>query len=270
MSAPTPATEPSREPERTRQQLETQYNEIAALAGGLAHEVRNPLSTIRMNLELIVEEVQGSGDPHLRRTLTKLERIRKECLHLEDILTAFLQFARAGELQLQTVDLGDFVTQFIDVFQPQVEERKVVLIPHLAADLPPVRIDLRLMRQVLMNLALNALQAMPEGGQLELQTYASDGCVHLEIIDTGCGIPTAARDRVFQVFFSTKPLGSGLGLPTARKIVEAHGGQITCDSEVGRGTRFRISLPECPSGPQQSASLPASEDAGSGGKPALP
>ena len=271
MSSQIPSPAPSREPERTRQQLETQYNEIAALAGGLAHEIRNPLSTIRMNLELIVEEVQGSADPHLRRTLTKLERIRKECLHLEDILSAFLQFARAGELQLETVDLGDFVTQFMELFQPQADEQKVVLIPHLAADLPPVRIDPRLMRQVLMNLALNALQAMPEGGQIELQTYAGDGWVHLEIIDTGCGIAAAARDRVFQIFFSTKPLGSGLGLPTARKIVEAHGGRITCDSEVGRGTRFRISLPVSVGDPLHSGDPAAPSMAGEAdAKPALP
>jgi signal transduction histidine kinase len=94
-----------------------------------------------------------------------------------------------------------------------------------------------------MNLALNAQQAMPEGGLLELQTHAGNGGVVLEIIDTGRGIDERVRDKVFEVFVSTKPGGSGLGLPTAQKIVAAHGGTITCDSEPGKGTRFVITLP---------------------------
>lgn len=220
-----------------------QYAEIAQLAGGLAHEIRNPLSTIRMNLDLLSEEVEELEDPRVRRMVTKLDRIRRECLHLEDILTAFLQFARAGELQLETADLGKLVSEFIEVFTPQAQQQQIVLSPHLAMNLPTVRIDPRLMRQVLMNLALNSQQAMPSGGQIVFQTYARDGRVCLEIIDTGKGIPPAARERLFQVFFSTKPAGSGLGLPTVRKIVEAHGGTVACDSEVGKGTRFVVSLP---------------------------
>ena len=223
--------------------LEAEYTEIARLAGGLAHEIRNPLSTIRMNLELLSEDVEESEDPRLRRMTTKLDRIRKECLHLEEILTAFLQFARVGELQLEAVDLGDLVRDFIEVYQPQAASGRVTLIPHLAADLPTVAIDERLLRQVLTNLVLNAQQAMPKGGQIEFQTYADTGRVCLAIIDTGTGISEAARAKLFDVFFSTKPGGSGLGLPTARKIVEAHGGRIACDSEPGKGTRFVVSLP---------------------------
>lgn len=226
-----------------RARLQAQYAEIATLAGGLAHEIRNPLSTIRMNLDLLAEEVEETDDPRVRRMSTKLERIRRECLHLEEILTAFLQFARAGELRLEEADLGQLVREFIDVYRPQAEGRRIVLSPHLASNLPTVRVDPRLMRQVLLNLVLNAQQALPKGGQIELQTYAAGDQVCLAIIDNGCGIPEAARPHLFEVFFSTKPAGSGLGLPTARKIVEAHGGTIRCDSEVGKGTRFTISLP---------------------------
>lgn len=94
-----------------------------------------------------------------------------------------------------------------------------------------------------MNLALNAQQAMPNGGLLELQTYFRDGRVHLDLIDNGSGMDERTREKMFQAFFSTRAAGSGLGLPTARKIIEAHGGTISCESEPDRGTRFTVSLP---------------------------
>jgi signal transduction histidine kinase len=131
-------------------------------------------------------------------------------------------------------------------YQPEAERHGIELRPHLASDLPRVRADRKLLRQVLLNLALNAQQAMPEGGLLEWQTYDRDGRVCLDVIDTGCGISEVARSKLFQVFFSTKPGGNGLGLPTVRKIVEAHGGTIQCESEPGRGTRFTIRLPAAP------------------------
>lgn len=242
--SPVPApSQPAPWDEDQRQRLLTQYAEIATLAGGLAHEIRNPLSTIRMNLELLVEDLQQSDDPRQKRMLAKAERIQRECGHLNDILAAFLQFARAGELVLAEEDLGVLVEDFVRFYQPEAQRHGIEISPHLAAGLPPVRADRNLFRQVLLNLALNAQQAMPEGGLLELQTSARGDQVCLDVIDTGCGIAEAARQKLFQVFFSTKPGGSGLGLPTARKIIEAHGGTIVCDSAPGRGTRFTISLP---------------------------
>lgn len=230
-------------PDSERERLQQQYAEIATLAGGLAHEIRNPLSTIRMNLELLGEDLEESDDPILHRSLKKLARIRQECTHLEDILSAFLKFARAGQLDLERVDLAEVVTEFVDFYRPQAAEYKVELSPHLAGNLPPVSIDRSLMKQVFMNLALNAQQAMPDGGEITIQVFADGPTVRLEIIDTGTGMSPRAKDSMFQVFFSTKPGGSGLGLPTVRKIIEAHGGDIRCDSEPGRGTRFTITLP---------------------------
>ena len=232
--------------DQQRRRLLDQYAEIATLAGGLAHEIRNPLSTIRLNLELLAEDLQQLSDPRQRRMLGKVERIQHECRHLDDILAAFLQFARAGELELSDEDLGSIVEEFVRFYQPEAERHGIELRPHLASDLPRVRADRNLLRQVLLNLALNAQQAMPEGGLLEWQTYEKGSCVCLDVIDTGCGISEAARAKLFQVFFSTKPGGNGLGLPTARKIVQAHGGTIRCESEPGRGTRFTISLPAAP------------------------
>jgi two-component system, NtrC family, sensor histidine kinase HydH len=226
-----------------RQRLQRQYNEIALLAGGLAHEIRNPLSTIRMNLDLLFEELARCEHPNVPRMERKLRTISSECGHMEEVLEAFLQFARAGELQLEEVDLGEVIRSFLDVYQPEAQRYGIEVRPHFPADLPRVRLDRRLIRQVLTNLVQNAQQAMPGGGILELQTYVREGHIVLEIIDTGCGMDEAAREKMFQVFYSTKPTGSGLGLPTVRKIVEAHHGTITCESELGRGTKFTLRFP---------------------------
>lgn len=229
--------------DRERQRLLDQFAEIAALAGGLAHEIRNPLSTISLNLNLLSEELQAAESARDRRMLNKVLTIQQECRHLQGILDAFLQFARLGELKLQPVDLGEIVTDFVRFYEAEAAERGIDISPHLAADLPLIQGDSDLLRQVLMNLARNAQQAMPDGGLLELQAYRDGDTVVLEVIDNGIGMDERTRSKMFQAFFSTRQAGSGLGLPTVRKIVEAHGGSISCESEPFRGTRFRISLP---------------------------
>lgn len=226
-----------------RQRLLAQYAEIAALAGGLAHEIKNPLSTINLNLELLAEDFAGSEESRDRRAQKKIEVVRRECRRLQSILDEFLKFARVGEIDSVEADLNQAVTEFIEFYRPQAAEGGIEISPHLSPDLPGVRLDLMLFRQVLLNLALNAQQAMPKGGLLELQTRVQDGWVRLDLIDNGAGMDERTLSRIFQVFFSTKPGGSGLGLPTVRKIVEAHGGRIDVDSAPGRGTRFTILLP---------------------------
>jgi two-component system, NtrC family, sensor histidine kinase HydH len=226
-----------------RQRLLAQFREIASLAGGLAHEIRNPLSTISLNLDLLAEELKQAESPRDRRMLNKILTVQSECRHLRSILDAFLQFARVGELKLQTGDLNDLVREFVNFYQPDAAEHGIEISPHLDPDLPEIPLDGLLMRQVLMNLARNAQQAMPDGGLLELQTYRNGEAVCLEVIDNGRGMDERTRNRMFQAFFSTRTAGSGLGLPTVKKIVEAHGGTIVCDSEPGQGTRFHIRLP---------------------------
>jgi two-component system sensor histidine kinase HydH len=220
-----------------------QYEEVAALAGGLAHEIRNPLSTIGMLLELMAEDLQTPQSGRDRRMLAQIKTLQRECGHLEEILNAFLQFARLGEIELVESDVNQLVREFIEFYKPQAREHGIEISPHLASDLPRVNVDRALLRQMLLNLALNAQQAMPAGGIIELQTKWDDAGVQLACIDNGVGMDEATRAKLFNVFFSTKVGGSGLGLPTVRKIVEAHQGRIVCQSEPGRGTRFVISLP---------------------------
>jgi signal transduction histidine kinase len=238
-SVQTPGTLP--DDERTR--LLERYEQVAALAGGLAHEIRNPLSTIGMLLELMAEDLDATISARDRRLATRLQTVQTECRHLEEILNAFLQFARAGELTLAETDLNQLVRDFIDFYQPDAKVHRIEISPHLASDLPPILVDGSLLRQMLLNLARNGQQAMPAGGLLELQTSLRDGRVQLAIIDNGAGMDVATRSKLFQTFFSTKTTGSGLGLATVRKIVDAHHGTISCESEPGRGTRFLISFP---------------------------
>ena len=226
-----------------RERLQAQNLELATLAGGLAHEIRNPLSTIRMNLELLAEDLEEEESPNGRRMLDRVSKVQSECLNLEGVLNDFLQFSRAGQPDLSPCRLNDEVQSFLTFLEPQAEEQNVELRPLFDANLPAVQLDSKLMRQVLNNLARNALQAMPSGGTLEFLTMHRNGNVVLEVIDTGEGMDEKTVGRMFQAFFSTRSGGSGLGLPTVRRIIEAHGGTIACDSARGSGTRFTITLP---------------------------
>ncbi len=226
-----------------RERLQAQNIELATLAGGLAHEIRNPLSTIGMHLELLAEDLDDEQSARSRRMLERVNKLQHECHELEDILNAFLQFARAGEPQRDLCSLNETVTSYLEFLGPLAAEHNVEVRPHLDANLPEIELDAGLFRQVLSNLGRNALQAMPHGGTLELITTVRDQCIVLEVIDTGNGMDAKTRERMFQAFFSTRSGGSGLGLPTVRRIIEAHNGTISCDSEPGQGTRFTIQLP---------------------------
>ena len=228
------------------QKLVDQYTEIAQLAGALAHEIKNPLSTIRLNMELLAEDFAGSETPQHRRALTKIQVVQRECQRLQDLLDDFLRFTKVRRLKLEPSNLNEQVKRVIDFFQPKAREARIEVIDYLATDLPTVLLDREAFHGALLNLVLNAQQAMPQGGQLVIRTTPSHNGVLLDLIDTGCGMDEKTRSQIFNAFFSTKRGGSGLGLPTARKIIEAHGGEIDVQSELGRGTQFTIRLPVPP------------------------
>ncbi|MGQ9575901.1 MAG: two-component system sensor histidine kinase NtrB [Thermoguttaceae bacterium] len=230
--------------DEVNQKLVDQYTEIARLAGGLAHEIRNPLSTIRLNMELLAEDFSSQPDnPLHRRALAKVQVVQRECQRLQDLLDDFLNFAKVRRLKLEPSNLNDQVRQVLKFFQPKSAESRIEVLEFLAADLPTVLLDREAFHGALLNLLLNAQQAMPNGGQLVVRTNTTADGVALDLIDTGCGMDKDTLAQIFDAFFSTKPGGSGLGLPTARKIIEAHGGQILVQSEPGRGTQFTIKLP---------------------------
>ncbi len=233
--------EPSAE-ERNRRLIE-QYTEIARLAGGLAHEIKNPLSTIRLNMELLAEDLSAEESPRGRRALKKVQTVQRECQRLQDLLDHFLDFAKAHRLKLEPTDLNRQLRDVLDFFHPQAAEARIEVVDYLASDLPTVLLDREAFHGAMLNLVLNASQAMPNGGQLVVRTYGTAGGVALDLIDTGCGMDEATLEHVFDAFFSTRPGGSGLGLPTVRKIIEGHGGRIALQSAPGHGTRVTVHLP---------------------------
>jgi two-component system, NtrC family, sensor histidine kinase HydH len=228
------------------QKLRAQYAEIAQLAGGLAHEIRNPLSTLQLNMQLLVEDLQNPETPRERRALQRVERLHHEVQRLHGILENFLRFARIRDLELHPADLNQVVEELRDFYEPHATTKSIVIRTHFAAALPPVMLEPDLFKQALLNLVLNAEQAMSSGGELILTTRRDGPAVVLDVTDTGAGMTDEVRSRIFDAFFSTRPAGSGLGLPTTRKIIEAHGGTIHVQSEPGKGSRFTIRLPICP------------------------
>ncbi len=224
-------------------QLRAQYAEIAQLAGGLAHEIKNPLSTMTLNLDLLVEDLQGAETHRDRRVLKKLERVRRETGRLNDIVEDFLRFARVQDLRLVPADLNALVDDLRDFCEPQAVEQDVVIRTQYDPDLPLVPLDVDLFKQALWNLIRNAQHAMPDGGELILQTRRDGDQAILDVTDTGVGMDEQVAEQVFDAFFSTRPGGSGLGLPTTRKVIEAHGGSIGLDSVPGQGTMFTVRLP---------------------------
>ncbi|MFM7109122.1 MAG: two-component system sensor histidine kinase NtrB [Planctomycetaceae bacterium] len=233
-----------------RSRAET-YAEFAALVGGLAHEIRNPLSTIRLNMELLAEDF-AADDPESptrhrdRRARAKIDLVRQECDRLQKLLGDFLDFARQETLSLEPGSLNTELEQLLDFFAPRAREAGVEIVRYLDPELPAVRLDRETFRSAVLNLLLNAVQAMEAGGQLVVRTRPAGLGVLLELIDTGPGMDPETLAKAFQAFYTTKQGGSGLGLPTARKIVEAHGGTIDVETAPGRGTKVTIWLPAPP------------------------
>lgn len=224
-------------------ELLRQYHELAELAGSLAHEIKNPLSVIHMNADLLSEELTESEWPGRRRAEAKVEMIRQQCQRMENLLRDFLRFARMRDLEMTPGSLNEQIDSVLRLFQPQADKQGIEVTRYLDADLPSVMLHSDSLQASLINLVKNALESMDGGGELVVHTYSTPRGVALDLIDTGCGMDDRTALHMFEPFYSTKNGGSGLGLPTARKIIEAHGGRINVQSEVGRGTKFALEFP---------------------------
>lgn len=215
---------------------------LGELAAGIAHEVRNPLEAIKGAAQVI--EGTSGGDP----AVVKFTRIIKdEVTDLDRFLEGFLGLARPAPLRLEAVAASALADEALVLLEPLCGERGITLVRELAEDLPPVTGDPYQLKQVLINLCLNAVQAMPDGGTLTVATRPSptDGQegIALVVRDTGPGVAESVRQRIFEPFVTTKVGGSGLGLAVSRSIVERHGGRIGLTSEEGRGATFTVWLP---------------------------
>jgi signal transduction histidine kinase len=234
------------EVKKETQAPETDAQLLARLAGGLAHEIKNPLSTMAINLALLQEEWERAGiedQPHVRRSLKRVRTLQSEVSRLESILEEFLAFARGGRVNRAPEDLSRIVREVLDFVEPENQRQEIRQHADLLAGMPLVLVDETQIKQAILNLLVNARQAMPEGGELLVRTERLGNDMRLTVTDTGVGMTPGELERCFEVFWSNKKGGTGLGLASARRIVEEHGGSLSAVSELGRGTSFALLLP---------------------------
>ena len=217
--------------------------ELGTLTGGLAHEIKNPLSTVQLNLQLLREDLDPE-DPINARVLRRLETVQKETSRLRDIVDDFLRYAGKVELHKQPTDVNNLLEDLVDFLTPQAQLQRVQLRLKRADPGLVVPLDERHIKQTLLNFMINALQAMPEGGgEIILSARRSDDRAVIEVTDTGRGIEPEALPQIFDAYYSKKKGGTGLGLAIAKRLVEEHGGKVGVTSELGKGSVFRVELP---------------------------
>ena len=241
--------------------------ELGLLTGGLAHEIKNPLSTLQLNLQLLREDLEAQadrGDPAERgafgRMIRRVGSVHAEAGRLREILDDFLRYAGRLELDPRPLDLAASLEELVDFLAPQAQARRVRMETLVEGTLPPVRADARLVKQAAMNLLLNAVQHAPEGGTVTLrlapaiQPARRPGRnrttrrprltgVRVSVSDTGPGVAPEQREHIFEPYYTRRKGGTGLGLALTRRIVEAHGGRLELDNQAGRGATFTFDLP---------------------------
>lgn len=221
---------------------------IGKMAAHVTHEIRNPLSAMGLNVEMLEEELEGGTVDAREKTEVRnlLAAIRREVQRLEHLSEEYLRVARLPQPRMEADDVAAAVRDIVAFARPEIELAHCTVELHVEPRLPPALFDEAQLRQALLNLLRNAREAMPQGGPIDVRVAADGMSVVVDVDDRGGGIPEPIRARVFDPFFSTKGEGTGLGLAITRHIVEAHGGSVRCEPRDGGGTRFRIALPIAP------------------------
>ena len=215
---------------------------VGTMTAGLSHEIRNPLNAAALQLVVLERRVRKLARGNQASLLEPLQLVRDEIARLEHLLQDFLQFARPRELSTVPLELEPLIAAVTDLLVGEAERRGVRLERELPPDLPRVQGEDERLRQVVMNLALNALEATPKGGQVRIVARKRPEDVWIAVDDSGPGIDDQIRERIFEPFFSTKASGSGLGLPIVHAIVTQHGGAVGADASPLGGARFWFTL----------------------------
>ena len=215
---------------------------LTTMAAGVAHEIKNPLASMSIHLQLMRRQLDGDcADPEdLNESLVILE---EETERLNAIVSDYLMAVRPQNSAPRPSDLNALIVELVQFLRFEAEDARVRVVQILDEELPPVPLDEGSMKRVLLNLVKNALSAMPDGGELRLQTHREGDGVIIEVSDTGTGIPEEIQGKIFEPYFTTRDTGSGLGLTVVYKVVREHGGDLHMDSRPGHGTTFRITLP---------------------------
>ena len=227
--------------ERRTRQAE-RMAEIGSLTGGLAHEIKNPLSTVQLNLQLLAEDV-SPDDPAHGRIANRLGVVQRETSRLRDILEDFLRYAGRLELDRKPVELNQLLEELVDFFAAQAQAQRVQLRLKRSPQPLTANVDAKLIKQAVLNLMLNGVQAMSNGGELILCLERVDDIAAIHVTDTGSGIAAEVLPNIFRAYYTTKRGGTGIGLAMTKRIAEEHAGSIEVHSEIGKGTDFVIKLP---------------------------
>src|SRR5215470_14414772 len=224
----------------TQLQVSERLAALGRITAGVAHEVKNPLNSMRLWLENLKESLPPEQDPAAQQAVQVLD---KEIDRLDAVVKRFLDFTRPMEVKLEQTQLSQLLKEVLEVAGPQLVKANVEVVRAIPAGVPEVFVDRDLLKQAVLNLVLNAVDAMPNGGQIKMELTRRGEMAEITVGDTGKGIPPENRQKVFQLFFTTRPGGSGIGLASTFRIVQLHNGSIDFTTEVGRGTTFRIELP---------------------------
>jgi signal transduction histidine kinase len=233
-----------RDPEAQRQigrQLQTadRLAAISRISGGVAHEVKNPLNAILLHVEVARTRLaRGEAD-----VTPQMEVISREILRLDRVVKTFLDFTRPVELNYRVVPVREVLDEIVDLARPQADAGKIRVLVERDFEDAEVRLDRDLFKQAVLNVVVNAMEAMPQGGELRLACSAAGDTVEIRVSDTGAGIPPELREKIFRLYFTTKQGGSGIGLAMTFRVVQLHDGTIDFSSEPGKGTTFVIRLP---------------------------
>jgi signal transduction histidine kinase len=212
---------------------------ISRVSGGVAHEVKNPLNAILLHVEVARAKL-ARGDTEIA---PQMEIISREILRLDRVVKTFLDFTRPVELNLRNVPAQELVSEIVDLARPQAAAARIQIDVQQEAEGVEIRVDRDLLKQAVLNVVVNAMQAMPDGGKLRFESSATEESAEIRVSDTGPGIPQELREKIFRLYFTTRKEGSGIGLAMTFRIVQLHDGTIDFTSEPGKGTTFLIRLP---------------------------
>ena len=228
---------------RERRRIQREHlAEVGALASGFAHEMRNFLNAMRTHVALLSKTARSRSN-ECEKCEERIRRLEESTASLGELLNDFLTFARPLEDRLEDIRVGELIGEVADFVELDMEQAGVELSVEVASQVPPVYGDRAKLKRAILNLLVNARQAMVEGGTVSVRVTSEADSVTIEIADTGQGIPKEVRSRLFESFFSTKAEGAGLGLAIVKRTIDDHAGTIQLDSHVGRGTSFIITLP---------------------------
>jgi signal transduction histidine kinase len=235
-------------PEESKLQQEAYASAMGTMGAGLAHELKTPLSTLEINLQLLQEEWANPISEREVRSAKRIQVIARSVNKINEIIRSFVRFAQERPLNRESIQLNALLQEILEaelgeIMSARNKVGRIQITCDLAPDLPRISIDRVLIRQSILNLITNAIEAIADRGAINLRTWSEKKQVFLAVSDNGHGIAPENIEKIWNLYFTTKPSGIGMGLPIVKRFIEAHGGTITIQSKPGQGATFTVALP---------------------------